>query len=69
MFVLRALLRLTVQMLTLSALLYCAFFVPIGDRTLYAHLSRIAATDEAKELLGAVATLVANAKDALVSRL
>lgn len=57
------------QMLTLSAALYCAFFVPLGERTLYAHLSRIAATDEAKELLGAMATMVETAKAALVSKL
>jgi hypothetical protein len=67
--VLRALLRLTMQMLALAALLYFAFFVPVGERTLYAHLSRIASTDEAQELLGAVAALVAHAKAALVSRL
>ena len=66
---LRALLRLTLQMLALAALLYFVFFVPVGERTLYAHLSRIASTDEAQELLGAVATLVASAKAALVSRL
>ena len=66
---LRALLRLTVQMFALSALLYCAFFVPLGERTLYAHLTRIAATDEARELLGAVATLMESAKAALVSKL
>lgn len=66
---LRALLRLTVQMLALAALLYFVFFVPVGERTLYAHLARIASTDEAQELLGAVATLVATAKAALVSRL
>jgi hypothetical protein len=56
-------------MLALAALLYCMFFVPIGERTLYAHLSRIASTEEAQELVGAVATLVASAKAALVSRL
>ena len=65
----RALLRLTLQMLTLAAVLYCTFFVPIGERTLYAHLSRIVSTDEAQELIGEVGTAVARAKAALVSRL
>jgi hypothetical protein len=33
-----------------GALLYGLFFVPFGRRTLYEHLGRIAATEEAKEL-------------------
>jgi hypothetical protein len=56
-------------MLSLAAMVYCCFFVPIGQRTLYAHISRIAATREARELGSAVSELVADAKAALSSRL
>lgn len=65
----RALLRLAFQMLFLAVAVYGVFFVPIGERTLYAHLARIASTSEAQELLGAMSGLVASAKAALVSRL
>ena len=30
--------------------LYLFFFVPLGQRTLYEHIRRIAATDEAQDL-------------------
>jgi hypothetical protein len=33
-----------------AALAYFAFFVPLGERTLYRHLVGIAKTDEAQEL-------------------
>ena len=33
-----------------AGMLYTLFFVPLGRRTLFEHLSRIAATDEAREL-------------------
>lgn len=36
--------------LGLLTLAYGLFFVPLGDRTLFQHLKRIAATDEAQEL-------------------
>ena len=37
-------------MLSLAALVYVTFFVQLGDRSLYGHLSRIAGTHEAREL-------------------
>lgn len=42
--------RTAVKALVLAAALYVFFFVPLGSRTLYDHLARIAATPEAKEL-------------------
>jgi hypothetical protein len=65
----RMLLRSAFNMLVLAAALYCAFFVPIGHRTLYAHLARIVSTREAQELFGAVSGLVTDAKVAISSRL
>lgn len=65
----RMLLRSAFNMVVLAGALYGAFFVPIGHRTLYAHLTRIVSTQEAQELLGAVSTLVTDAKAALTSRL
>jgi hypothetical protein len=44
------LLRGALRMLALAGALYFAFFVSLGERTLYGHLSRIATTAEAKEL-------------------
>jgi hypothetical protein len=63
------LLRSAFNMLLLAAVLYGAFFVPIGNRTLYAHLARIVSTQEAQELFGAVSGLVTHAKVAISSRL
>ena len=48
--------RTGVRMLTLAGVLYFSFFVQLGSRTLYGHLSRIAATEEAGELTSAVST-------------
>ncbi|MDH5493360.1 MAG: hypothetical protein OEY14_15505 [Myxococcales bacterium] len=33
-----------------AALLYVAFFVPLGERTIAEHLRRVASTEEAQEL-------------------
>ena len=38
------------SLLVLGVLTYATFFVPIGERTLFQHLSRIARTEEAQEL-------------------
>jgi len=60
--------RLAVQMLVLSAMLYGAFFVPIGRHTLYRHAVRICGTAEARELGDAVGTLFVAAKERLATR-
>jgi hypothetical protein len=54
--------RMGFRMLALAGVLYVTFFVPIGPRTLYSHVTRIAATSEARDLGTAV---YASAKDAL----
>lgn len=60
--------RTGVRMLALAAFLYFAFFIPIGPHTLYGHVSRIAATDEAGDLTRAVSHAVDRAYAALSSR-
>lgn len=62
------LVRAGFKMLALAGLTYMTFFVPIGTRTLYGHLSRIAATHEARELSSAVSSAVVHASDAVASR-
>ena len=47
--------RTALRMLALAGVLYATFFVPLGPRTLYGHMSRIAATSEAHELFAALA--------------
>ncbi|NLY93055.1 MAG: hypothetical protein GXY23_03410 [Myxococcales bacterium] len=42
--------KLAYRLVTLTILLYVFFGVPIGERTLFQHVVRIASTDEAKEL-------------------
>jgi hypothetical protein len=54
--------RMGFRMLALAGVLYVTFFVPIGPRTLYGHMTRIASTSEAHELGAAV---YASAKDAV----
>jgi hypothetical protein len=55
------LLRATVKMVLLSAVLYGTFFLPLGRYTLYGHLSRIADTSEAQELTGEVSGVLKDA--------
>jgi hypothetical protein len=62
------LLRAAVRMLVLAAVLYGTFFIPIGPRTLYGHLSRIASTQEAHELFGAVSTAAKDAGKVVASK-
>ena len=57
--------RTALRMLALAGLLYVTFFVPLGPHTLYGHLSRIAATDEAHELFSAVAVRLHDASHAV----
>ena len=45
------------RMLLLACLVYGTFFVPIGERTLYAHSARIAQTSEAQELWSSIASM------------
>jgi len=61
--------RTGVRMLSLAGVLYVTFFVPLGPRTLYGHLSRIADTQEASELSQAVSVVAGDAYDAVKSRL
>ena len=42
--------RASLWLAGLLVLAWVTFFVPLGERTLYEHLSRIAATDEAQDL-------------------
>jgi hypothetical protein len=60
--------RTSVRMLLFAAFLYGTFFIPLGPRTLYGHLSRIAGTAEAHELFGAVSGAAHDASRAVVAR-
>jgi hypothetical protein len=62
------LVRTAVKMLMAAALLYVAFFVPVGRFTLYEHFARIAGTDEAKELGGEVGEVIDVAREEVQSR-
>jgi hypothetical protein len=61
-------LRAGFRMLALAGLLYVTFFVPLGPRTLYGHMARIAATKEAHELVDAVSSKAKEAADAVATR-
>ena len=61
-------LRAGFRMLALAGALYVTFFVPIGPRTLYGHMARIAKTQEAHELYEAVSDTAKQAADALRDR-
>jgi hypothetical protein len=60
--------RTGLRMLTLAGLLYFGFFVQLGPRTLYGHLSRIAATEEAGELSTAVSSAAKRFYSAVTER-
>jgi len=62
-------LRSAAKMLGLSALLYAFFFLPIGDYTLYGHVTRIAQTREAKELGGELSAAADDARRSLSQRI
>jgi hypothetical protein len=55
---LRFMLKAAFSMLALAGFLYATFFVPLGQHTLYAHLARIAGTQEARELGAGVSAVV-----------
>ncbi|HVZ30863.1 MAG TPA: hypothetical protein VG963_00470 [Polyangiaceae bacterium] len=61
--------RTALRMLALAGVLYVTFFVPLGPRTLYGHMSRIAATSEAHELFAAVGAELSQATQALRAKL
>lgn len=61
--------RTALRMLALAGVLYATFFVPLGPRTLYGHMSRIAATSEAHELFAAVGAELSQATQALRAKL
>lgn len=46
----RKLIRAVITLVGLGVILYGIFFVPLGERTMYEHLSRVAETDEAQDL-------------------
>ena len=56
-------------MLLMAAFVYGAFFVPIGEHTLYRHAVRIAGTTEAQELWTAVLEAGTRAKERLTAAL
>jgi hypothetical protein len=53
----------------LAALGYFAFFVQIGDRTLYRHLVGISQTDEAKALKDGLSDKASDIKNDVISKL
>jgi hypothetical protein len=55
-------------MLSLAALVYVAFFVELGEHSLYGHLSRIADTSEARELGDEVGAAVGRVQEQVTSR-
>lgn len=57
-----------IRMLALAGFLYVAFFVPLGNHTLYRHVSRIAETQEARELGNAVEAKVDGLASAVSAR-
>lgn len=62
------LLRTALKLLTLSACVYFAVFVKVGQYTLYEHACRIGKTAEARELGSSVATVVGSAREKLQAR-
>lgn len=46
----RHFIRAIITLAGVGVILYGVFFVPLGERTMYQHLSRVAGTDEAQDL-------------------
>ena len=63
------LLRTGFKCLAVAALLYGTFFVSVGEYTLYEHVQRIGATEEAQQLGSAVGSAVGAAGDVVSSQL
>jgi hypothetical protein len=51
------------------ALVYCTFFVQMGERTFWQHAMRIAGTDEARELGHGIVAALDSAKTAVTQKL
>lgn len=58
-----------VYLTAFGVLAYLFFFVPLGERTTWQHLQRIAATDEAQELGTEVGEATERAESALREKL
>lgn len=67
--VLKFLFNTAVRMLLLAALVYGAFFLPIGQYTFYRHAVRIGSTVEAQELWAGIASAFSGAKQQLTGML
>jgi hypothetical protein len=63
------LLKWMIVLVCLAGLAYFAFFVPLGERTLYQHLAGISATDEAQELKEELSKKAKGVKDDVTSKL
>jgi hypothetical protein len=63
------LLRTALRLFVVSGALYVVFFVKLGERTLYEHFERIAATREAEDLKSDIHVAVGEAETAVTSRL
>jgi hypothetical protein len=61
------LLKLSAKLLLFSALLYGTFFVSVGNRTVYEHMKRIVATQEARELGTGLESAALHLKDQVKS--
>jgi hypothetical protein len=56
-------------LLCLAALAYFAFFVPLGERTLYRHLVGISETEEAQELKDELSKKAQDVKDDVAEKI
>ena len=63
------LLKWLIVLACLAGLAYFAFFVPLGERTLYRHLVGISETDEAQELKDELSKKAQSVKDDVTSKL
>jgi len=66
---LRRALKAALWLVGLGVVAYLFFFVPLGRRTLWEHATRIAATDEARELGEDVDTATGRVGDAVQEEL
>jgi len=63
------LLKWLIVLACLAGLAYFAFFVPLGERTLYRHIVGISETDEARELKEELSKKAQGVKDDVTSKL
>ncbi len=57
------LIKTSLKLLSLSALLYVTFFVQVGERTVYEHVKRIGKSAEAAELFSGIDDAASKAKE------